>query len=147
MQIALRFSTKIDIDFFQRKVHLRLTRLHAYAKFFKPDGWSESRIGIIDTGSPISILPPLIWKSLNVKFLTTEPTLFYGIGEQSGSLRGRLAEVQCLFHDDHNISPSLLLKAHLIDDDIAPILFGFEDILTQADLIVRHRRGEVYLEF
>lgn len=147
MRIALEILTKIDLEFFERSIPLRVTRLHAYASFLQPNGWSRPRIGIIDTGSPISVLPPKLWKSLNAKLLTPIPSLFYGVGEGAAPLRGQLGEVQCVFQDDKSTSPPLRLKAHLIENDVAPILFGFEDILTQADLVVRHRNNEAYLEF
>jgi hypothetical protein len=119
MKIALQFSTGIELEFFQRGILLQLTRIRVRARFAIGGGWSDNVIAILDTGSPISVLPPTLWKTLVVKLLSRQPTLFYGVGTPAAPLKGHLGEVTCMVHDDFNSSPPLHLKAHLLENDVA----------------------------
>jgi len=57
-----------------------------------------------------------------------------------------LGEATLVFKDQQSTSPPIKFKAHLMDDDSAPFLIGFEDILTDAELACRYRSQTAWLE-
>ncbi len=51
-----------------------------------------------------------------------------------------------LFHDDRNTSEPVEVSAFLLDSDVAPLLLGFEDVLTRATLHCDYPGGLAYLD-
>ena len=104
------------------------------------NGWSlETRV-IIDTGNPISLIPHSIWSSAEVRTLIQSKSQLFGLGaDDTKGISGQLGEATLVFKDQQTTSPPIKLKAHLMDDDSAPFLIGFEDILTDAELVCNYK--------
>ena len=148
MKVNLHFQTKIDLEFLSKGVHLRLIRLLGTVHLKTTEGWTpEARI-IIDTGNPISIIPHSIWSEAIVNILIREKTKLYGLGtDEASALGGHLAEATIAFKDRKKTSPPVKLKAHLLDNDSAPFIIGFEDVLTIAKLVCNYKSQTAWLEF
>lgn len=146
-KISLKFQTKIDLEFLSKGIHVRLIRLLGVAQLKTDKGWSPEEDVIIDTGNPISILPHSIWSQADVHILLPDRTKIFGLssGENAG-LSGKLGEVVLVFKDMKRTSPPIKLKAHLLDDDSAPFIIGYEDVLTQMKLVSDYKAHSAYVE-
>ncbi len=148
IRVNLHFQTKIDLQFLADGVHFRLIRLLGTVQLRTADGWSPEMKVIIDTGNPVTIIPHSIWSLADVRVLMPAKTKLFGLGsnEEIG-LSGQLAEATLVFKDPDTISPPIKFKAHILDDDSAPFLIGFEDILTSAGLACSYASQTAWLEF
>ena len=146
-KIKIEFETRIDMDFLLRGVTVRLIRLIATVQLKTEDGWTRGYDAIVDTGNPISIIPLSIWSKAQVKILLPDKVKLYGIGtDEKSAVSGRLAEVTCVFRYKGKISQPLKIKSHILKDDSAPFLIGFEDILTDAKLFSDYKSRSAYLK-
>jgi len=147
MRIKLHFQTKIDAEAALARQPLRLIRLLAQVRFPIAEGWSRSRTAIVDTGNPVSILPHSIWRGLAPLPITGLRRYLRGIGtSEEAAVSGALGRVHMLFHDDRNTSEPVEVSAFLLDNDAAPLLIGFEDVLTRATLHCDYPANLAYLD-
>lgn len=148
ININLYFQTKIALDFLSEGIPVKLIRLLGIVQLKTKSGWSLDEPVIIDTGNPISIIPYSIWQNIDKKILLSAPTSLYGLGAtENSALTGRLAQLTIIFKDEHHISPPMNIKAHLLDNDQAPFIIGYEDILTVCKLVSDYKHDTAYLEF
>lgn len=146
-RINLSLQTKIDLEFLSRGIHLRLVRLLGVVQLKTVDGWSPETRVIIDSGNPISLIPHSIWRAAEIRMLTSSKTQIFGLGgENTSGLSGRLGEATLVFKDPQTTSPPIKFKAHLMDDDSAPFLIGFEDILTDTDWACSYKSQNAWIE-
>jgi hypothetical protein len=147
-RINLEFQTKIDLDFISYGVKVLLIRLIGNVHLKNNQNWSTEEKVIIDTGNPISIIPYSVWQNIERKVLVLSKTKLYGLGSSNEiALSGQLAVVTIVFKDEKNVSKPLKIKANLLDDDNAPFLIGYEDILTQSKLVSDYKNNISYIEF
>lgn len=74
-------------------------------------------------------------------------TKLFGLGaDEQGGLTGTLGEVTLVFKDQQTTSSAIKCKAHLMEDDGAPFLIGFEDILTEANLACNYESQLAWIE-
>ncbi|MDI6794905.1 MAG: hypothetical protein QME81_18900 [bacterium] len=124
-----------------------MIRLIATIRLKTDEGWTREYDTIVDTGNPISLIPFSIWNKARVRLLLPDKTKLYGIGTgEKTSVSGRLAEVIGVFQDQQKILLPLRIKAYVLEDDSAPLLIGFEDILTDGKLVSDYKSREAYLE-
>lgn len=145
MRIRLVYDTRYDRELLSAGVSLRIIRLYANVKLKTSTGWTATYQAIIDTGSPLVLVPFSIWTPAESKPLVATKTRLLGLG--SGSISGQLAELTLQFIDEESTSPPLAIKAHLLDDDSAPFIIGFEDALTHIDIFSSYSSQTAYLEF
>jgi len=143
--VQLEFDTTIDAPLFiETQIVHHVVRLIARVSFRTPEGgWTNPRRALIDTGSPVSVIPRSIWQNAAHAFLTGETTI--GIGGMTVS--GRLGLVTLCLQDDQTISPPLRVKADLIGDDSLPLILGFSDVLTQVTLVSDFYANLAYVLF
>jgi hypothetical protein len=147
IKVNLHFQTKIDLEFLSQGVHLRLIRLLGTVQLKTSTAWSPEARVIIDTGNPVTIIPYSIWSQADVRILIQGKTKLYGLGsDEADGLSGQLAEVTLVFKDPTTTSPPIRCKGHILDDDGAPFLIGFEDILASADLACSYKSHTAWLE-
>lgn len=147
MRIALRFQTKIDTETTLAGLPLRLIRLLVQVRLATPEGWSRSRRAIVDTGNPVSILPRSVWRDIALPPALGLRRRLRGIGaSDQTAISGTLSRIRLLLHDDRNASEPVEMRAFLLDNDAAPFLIGFEDILTRAILHCEYAAGLAYLD-
>ena len=73
-KIKLYFKSYPDLELIEQNIVLEHTRLLADVEFFQKDGnWSNVRPALIDTGSPVSLVPLEIWQNtpVNIHGMTT----------------------------------------------------------------------------
>lgn len=147
-RINLNFFEQFDLDLLSKDILYRLIRLRAYISLKTEEGWTQSLVAIIDTGSPFSIIPPSIWKNISFKKLLSEKSSLYGFGSKNQSpILGQLVETQIVFIDQDRVSPSAFFRPYLTTDELSPIVLGFEDILTKTKLICDYINNSAFLEF
>ena len=145
MRVDLEYETRIDLDYLSAGIELQLIRLVAIIQFKAQDGWSDEFRAIIDTGSPLSVIPKFIWEEIEVKWLLPQRQQLVGIG--ASGVSGRLAEVRAIFSDEQKISPAISFKAHLLDDDTVPLLIGYGNLLTDLKLFSDYKNKVAYLKW
>ena len=148
MVIRLSVRKLVDLDALQAGISLPLLRIVTTVRLLTSAGPSGPREAIIDTGSPVSLIPHQAWSEASVEFLTQTSLPIYGIGGTSESaIRGRVGRLALTIEDRERSSPIIETLAYLGDDDRAPLLLGCEGILTRAILKTNLAALEASLEF
>ena len=148
MIIRLSVRTRIDLEALEAGLSLRLIRITANVRILTPPGWSHSRVGILDTGNPVTLIPRRIWSGASVDFVGKISQPIQGLGStEANAIRGRLGRVTMSLEDMDGSSPPIETVAYLLDDDRAPLLLGCEGILTRGTLITNLKDGQASLEF
>lgn len=147
IKINLEFETRVDIDFLAKGISFRLIRLISRIKLKSKEGFTRTYDAIVDTGNPITIIPFSIWSKASVHLISHEQVKLYGLGtEDNSAIKGNIGQVEIIFLDEQRSSASMTLKAYLIEDDKAPLLIGFEDVLTLMKLVSDYKNNVAYLE-
>lgn len=86
-------------------------------------GWNPFRWAVIDTGAPISLLPPLFWR--NSQHITLDRVTIGGVSKrQECRIPAILAEIECTLSDrQHSLGP-IRMHAYLAEPEDAPVLIG-----------------------
>jgi hypothetical protein len=126
--VQLEFATTIDAPvFIETQIVHYLVRLITRVSFRTPaGGWTEPERALIDTGSPVSVIPHSIWQNVAHSFLTGETV----IDIAGMTISGRLGLVTLRLWDGQTVSPPLRVKANLVWADNLPLILGFSDVLT-----------------
>jgi hypothetical protein len=148
MVIRLSVRTRVDLETIEAGVSLLLIRITANVRIPTPSGWSHPRVGILDTGNPVTLIPRRAWAGASVDFLRASSQPIYGLGStEANAIRGRLGRVTMSLEDEQASSPPIEIIACLLDDDRAPLLLGCEGILTRATLATNLGAGQASLTF
>ena len=91
IKIDLEFETRLDSELLSVGISTRLIRLIASLRLKTREGWSDPYNAIIDTGSPITLIPKHIWDKVSIKWISPGSIQLTGLG--SGAVSGKLAEV------------------------------------------------------
>ena len=143
-KIRLLWQTDWDSRHLQGGIHVRVVRLYAYVCFREFNGWSQPVKAIVDTGSPLTLLPRFIWQNVQVAEILSEPVSLGGIGD--GRVMARLAKIELAFLDTRKELMQLTIKAYLAEGDAVPLLFGVEDLITDARLVCDYPKGKAFLQ-
>jgi len=122
-----------------------MVRLMVRVRLRTPDGWSEGRAALVDTGAPYCLLPRSVWSGVEHRFLSPRDVRVAGVG--SGTTAARYGEVTLVLEDGEVASPPLHVRAFLLQDDSEPLLLGFEHLLARAILHSDYPRQVAYIEF
>jgi hypothetical protein len=112
--------------------------------FKKTNGWSYIFYPIIDTGSPVTLLPKRVWQEISVFEVLSELVPLQGIGE--GAIMARLAKIELALLGTRKEIVELTIKAYLAENDSVPLLFGIEDIITDARLVCDYPKSKAFLQ-
>jgi hypothetical protein len=144
MIIRLSIRTRVDLEALEAGLSLLLIRITANVRILTPSGWSQPRVGILDTGNPVTLIPRRVWSGASVDFVRQ----FHGLGStEANAIRGRLGRVILSLEDEEASSPPIETLSYLLDDDRAPLLLGCESILTRATLTMNLAAGQAALTF
>jgi len=144
IKIDLEFETRLDSDLLSVGISIRLIRLIASLRLKTAEAWTDPYKAIIDTGSPITLIPKHVWEKVSVKWIIPGSIQLTGLG--SGGVSGKLAEVVMVFLDKKGTSPSISLKAFLVDSDTIPLIIGFEDVLTDIKMVCDYKSKSAFLQ-
>lgn len=146
-KIDLKIQTGIDLELFEQGITFRLVRLITRIRFQSENGWTKVSEAIVDTGSAVSVLPYVAWKDSSINLLSSHKVILRGLAPQKEAiLQANIAEVTCVLLDGHEISRPLKIKAYLLLDDSAPLILGFEDILTEVKLVSDYKNDMAYFD-
>ena len=144
IKIDLEFETRLDSDLLSVGISICLIRLIASLRLKTAEAWTDPYKAIIDTGSPITLIPKHVWEKVSVKWIIPGSIQLTGLG--SGGVSGKLAEVVMVFLDKKGPSPSISLKAFLVDSDTIPLIIGFEDVLTDIKMVCDYKSKSAFLQ-
>lgn len=138
-RIYLRFVTKTVVSPTFGNLPLTFIRLMGQVRFKLSNGeLSGVYDAIFDTGAPLCVLPPTIWKSIAVDIKVPNAS-FGGIKRRKEcQIRCAVGLVTCVLTDDRgNISRECAMPAFLAKTDPVPLLIGFaglmENFITHFD--------------
>lgn len=103
----------------------RLTaiRLFADVSVVTNSGWSLYRPAVIDTGAPVSLFPPSIWKDARRKELGR--VRVGGLARRPEcQIPAILAEIECTLSDGRRALGPIRTHAYLVETEDAPRLIG-----------------------
>jgi len=100
--------------------------------------------GWIDTGSPLTLLPQVVWEPAARRPLATGLRVAVG----GTSVAADLAELYLALADEHGAAtPPLRVRAYCCFSSAIPILLGVEDLLTRCVLNCDGPAGAAFLDF
>jgi len=95
----LTFSIEPSRSLFAQGINVRVIRLIGRVRFWTGSDWTPERETIIDSGSPVSLLPFAAWQGIEADILSS-PVPLRGLAPQrSATVTGRLAEITTIFID------------------------------------------------
>jgi len=144
IKIDLEFETRLDSELLSVGISICLIRLIASLRLKTAKAWTDPYKAIIDTGSPITLIPKHIWDKVSIKWISPGFIQLTGLG--SGGVSGKLAEVVMVFLDKKGLFPPILLKGFLVDSDTVPLIIGFKDVLTHIKLVCDYRTKTAFLQ-
>lgn len=148
MRIDLKLVTKYDLELLEQNVEARLIRLFSDVRFLRKEDTTKEYRAIIDTGSPISLIPLSIWHDIDFELLSNKEFPLLGIAsKESNPILAKIAKVKFVLVGRSGISsPVLEAKSYLVPTDHVPLLLGFEDVLTDSTLFCDYKSNTAYIE-
>jgi len=146
-RINLKFSIRLSKSLLAHGIAVRIIRLIVRVRFWTGTSWTHDRPAILDTGSPVSLLPRSVWREIETDILTPLLPLRGLAPQKKAIVKGQLAEIACRFADSKSRSPAFPLRAYLANTDRVPLIIGFEDALTECKLFSDFPNEVAYLEF
>lgn len=143
-------STRISLQIYRHpdpdEPTLLITRLIASVAFLAEDGGlTESRLAIMDTGAPTSIIPSDVWVRCQV--LKIRDKIIRGIvPKPECALDVTEGLIACVIHDGIKSTGPLIIRADLAPTTDIPLLLGFSGLLDRTDVHFSVKRREAYLE-
>ncbi len=142
MLVNLFFRVFTDEELEKKVKGVDIIRLKALICFKTPDGWTNPYEAIVDTGAPLSLIPPFIWERLQRTRLADH---------SMGGIAGGVVPVQIaevfgqLLDQQGNTTEEMRIIAFLSTRDEAPLVIGFKDILDSFESRFDYRKGIAYL--
>ena len=114
--------------------------------FKKSSGWTQPYEAIIDTGAPLSIIPPAIWQEIEKEILAEEHKIRGIVSKKDSYLSVKIANISCVLMDEKSVSEEVKIKAYLSLETKAPLVLGLENIISMARLYINLKDNEGYIE-
>ncbi|MDZ7289679.1 MAG: hypothetical protein ONB44_10845 [candidate division KSB1 bacterium] len=143
-KIRLYWRTGLDRRHLASGVHVRIIRLYVPVSFSEPTGWSRPYDAVIDTGSPLTVIPKNVWQTIQIVQHLSDLVPLGGVGK--GVLWARLAKIELALLGTRKEMVQLAIKAYLAEDDTVPLLLGVEDLLTNARLVCDYSQRKAFLQ-
>lgn len=147
IRINLYFKSYPDLELIEQNIALAHTRVFADVEFVEKDGvWSNFRPAILDTGSPVSLIPLEIWERCPVR-ITGKTTIGGLVRRNECRLDVLVGTLALRFRDQKYVSDQFSALAYLATINTVPLIIGFESLLKQADICLSFARNVAYLNF
>ena len=145
MRINLKFRELLDLELYEKGFQHLVIRIIARTRFKTQEGWTEVKEAILDTGAPASVLPRDLWERILINRLV-DYTISGIVPKEECVLKGHLAEVECILHDDKNETLPISIVAFLAPTSEIPPVIGFRDLLTRFHVSFDYQKKEAWLE-
>lgn len=144
-KIRLYFTSLPDLELLEKGILIYLTRLLGKVEFWEREGWGETETAIVDTGSPVSVIPLDIWKRSQAKIVGT--TNISGlVPKKECSLEIKIGEISFRLVDKENVTPKMKMQAYFAPTNQVPLILGFEGLLNEHDVFFSRTKDEAFLE-
>jgi hypothetical protein len=119
-------------------------RLFADVSVATNGGWSLFETAVIDTGAPVSVFPPAIWKQS--RHTTLGRVKIGGLARtEECQVPAILAEIDCVLSDgQHSLGP-IRTQAYLVEAENAPSLIGILGFIEHGVLRVDLSKSRAFL--
>jgi len=123
---------------------LSAIRLTANISVATDAGWTLFERAVIDTGAPVSVFPPSIWKQS--RYTPLGHVRIGGLARREECLvPAILAEIDCILSDGQRSLGPLRMHAYLAEIENAPRLIGMLGFLERGILRVELSRNRAFL--
>lgn len=146
IRIRLHYSNALDLELIEKNIEIWLRRITVQTSFRKLRGWTQPYEAIIDTGAPVSIIPSAIWQEIEKEILLEEHKIQGIVPRKDSYLPVKIANIFCVLMDERNLTGTLKIKAYLSLEEKAPLVLGFENIISKAKLYLDSENNEGYIE-
>ena len=145
-------SSRVNLFFLPRPSDPELAyaapfiRLMAYVRFATLDGFTDIYRAIVDTGSPVSVVPFRIWARCSVNLFGPDRLASFS-GKSECEIPVQAGEVNLVIQDEYgNQTDKLTVRADLCDTSEVPLILGMHDVLTRGVLHSDYLGDKAWLE-
>ena len=143
-RIELFFITKPEDT--EQEYAVPSIRLMAYVKFATLGGLTEFYPAMVDTGSPISVVPFKIWARCSVKLFGPDRLASFS-GNPDCEIAVQAGEIRLVVQDRSGARTNeLTIRADLCDTSEVPLILGMHDVLARGTLYADYPNNEAWLE-
>lgn len=119
-------------------------RLVADISIATDTGWTLFEPAVVDTGAPVSVLPPAMWKQ--ARFRTMGRVKIGGLARSEAcQLPAILAEVESVLSDGKRLLGPIQMPAYLVEVENAPRLIGIQGFIERGTLHVDLSKDKAFL--
>jgi hypothetical protein len=144
-RIKLQYTKALNLELLERGIEVWVRRITAQVRFKTKDGWTRSYETIVDTGAPVSVIPPHI-SEVAAKRILGDYTISGIVPHEEVVLPVKVADVWCALLDEKRVSKPLKIKAYLSTDHRVPLILGFENLLSRAILYSDCKGNKSFIE-
>lgn len=144
-------STRIELWVYRRlmpdlaEMGVQGARILCAVAFKTEDDYTETEWAIIDTGSPLSIIPQWVWKQCPV-IIRKDHDIRGLVPKEECVLRASFGEITCCLLDEHNVTDDLTIEVDFVYSDELPIILGLRDLLERGVVYLDCQNDQAYLE-
>lgn len=143
-KIELHYSKTLNLELIEKGIKVWVIRLSVQVAFKINGGWTQPYEAIVDTGAPVSIIPPSIWQKCKKEILG-DYSISGIVPTDKLFLPVKVSDITCLLLDAKQCTKPLKIKAYLSSDSRVPLVIGFDTVLSQAVLHSDAKNGKAYL--
>ena len=118
-------KSSLDLDMIRKGLELRLMRWFCRIRFETTNGWTKEHLAIIDTGSPLCVVPQEIWKDCKITVIA-DTEMYFGFSKDKEGIPVKLGEIHpVIVNKDGHVNGGNV-KAYLgLTSDI-PLILGLD---------------------
>ena len=144
-RVNLQYTKALNLELIEKGIEVWVRRLTAQVCFKTKDGWTRPYEAIVDTGAPVSVIPPAITEEV-VKNILGDYAISGIVPHEEAVLPVKVADVWCTLLDEKRISNALKIKAYISTDHRVPLVLGFEDLLSKAIFHSDYKSNKSFIE-
>lgn len=145
MRLNLSFREHIDLEALEKGIKVITIRVIAQIRFKTSNGWTESFPAIVDTGSPVSVVPKDIWGLCLIEPLYKSEIRGIVSGEDI-YIPATFGKIKSILIDEETISSTFEANAFFADAEDIPLILGFSEMLDRMRLIVDYPQRKCWVE-
>ena len=125
----------LDLDLIEKGLELWLMRWFSRIRFETTNGWTKEHLAIIDTGSPLCVVPQEIWKDCKITIIA-DTEMYFGFSKNREGIPVQLGEVHPVIINENDYINGANVKAYLALTSDIPLILGLDliDYLLRSDM-------------